>query len=196
MVRGRPRAFNKEAALDIALRLFWQHGYEGTSIAMLAKAMNIKIPSLYAAFGNKENLFKQAVNRYGELSIGIYQESFKQKTAYEVAKSVLKGEIDLVTNPDWPHGCLLLQSALAVSPESEPIRQMMTNMRRTAQDWLRVRFEQALQEGDLPSHINPATLAGYIMTLLAGLAAQARSGASRKELEETVQLALSHWPHT
>jgi AcrR family transcriptional regulator len=194
MARGRPRAFNKEEALDIALRLFWEHGYEGTSIAMLANAMNIKIPSLYAAFGNKENLFMQAVERYGELSAGVYQESFKKKTAYEVAQSILESEVDLVTSQDWPHGCLMMQGAIATSPESEPIRQTMANMRRAAEGWICERFEQAKKEGDLPGHADPAALANYVMTLNAGLAVQAKSGVSKKQLQETVRLAMRNWP--
>lgn len=196
MARGRPRAFNKETALDIALRLFWEHGYEGTSIAMLADAMKIKIPSLYAAFGNKENLFMQAVERYGEISANVYHESFKKKTAYEVTQSILEGEVALVTSPDWPHGCLMMQGALATSPESEPIRKMMANMRRMAEGWIRDRFEQAKQDGDLPGHIDPAALACYVMTINAGLALQAKSGVSRKHLEETVQLAMGNWLRT
>jgi AcrR family transcriptional regulator len=195
MVRGRPRAFDKEAALEIALRLFWEHGYEGTSIAMLANAINIKIPSLYAAFGNKEQLFLQAIGRYGELCKGIYQDSFEKKTAYDVTKSILEEEINLVTHPNWPNGCLMMQGALATSPESESIRKTVADMRRMGEDQIRIRFEQAQQEGYLPTDANPAAMACYVMTILAGLAVQAKSGASREQLQDVVQLAMQNWPY-
>jgi AcrR family transcriptional regulator len=195
MVRGRPRAFNKETALDIALRLFWEHGYEGTSIALLANAMNIKIPSLYAAFGNKEQLFLQAVGRYGELCTGIYRESFEKKTPYEVTQSILEEEIKLVTHPDWPNGCLMMQGALATSPESESIRETVADMRKMGEGQIQARFEQAKREGYLPADADPAAMACYVMTILSGLAVQAKSGVSRKQLQEVAQLAMRHWPY-
>lgn len=195
MARGRPRAFDKEIALEIALRLFWEHGYEGTSIAMLANAINIKIPSLYAAFGNKEQLFLQAIERYGTLCKGIYQDAFGKETAYEVTKSILEEEINLVTHPNWPNGCLMMQGALATSPESESIRRTVANMRKMGEGQIRDRFEQAKHEGHLPADADPTAMACYVMTILAGLAVQAKSGASREQLQEVVRLVMQNWPY-
>ena len=89
MPRGRPRKFDREKALDKALELFWRHGYEGTSVSLLAGRIGVNIPSLYAAFGNKESLFLEAIERYGELNGRIYHEAFKLETAREVARAIL-----------------------------------------------------------------------------------------------------------
>ena len=113
--KGRPRKFDKENALKTALHLFWRHGFEGVSIANLAKAMGINVPSLYAAFGNKEQLFFQSVELYGKTNANIYAPALALNTAYEVAQSILLGEVDLVTNPEAPDGCLMVQGALVTS---------------------------------------------------------------------------------
>ena len=194
MAKGRPREFDKAEALDTALRLFWQHGYEGVSIAHLAGAIGINIPSLYAAFGNKERLFLQAVERYGDLNGKMYHDSLKKKTAREVAQSILEGEVELVTRRNSPDGCLMIQGALVTSPESEPIRQMMAGMRGQAEKWMAKRFEQAKKQGDLPPNADPVALASYIMTLNSGLAVQAKSGATRKRLLKVVAMAMKNWP--
>ena len=194
MPRGRPRNFDKAEALDIALKLFWQHGYEGTSVAMLAEAIGVNVPSLYAAFGNKESLFLRCIERYGELNGKMYHESFKKKTAREVARSILEGEVELVTRRGTPDGCLMVQGALATSPESESIRKMMAGMRGMAEKWMVERFKQAIDDGDLPSDADPAALACYLMSLNSGLAVQAKSGVGKKQLLKVVDIAMRSWP--
>lgn len=194
MPRGRPRKFDKAAALDSALELFWRHGYEGTSISMLAAAIGVNVPSLYAAFGNKESLFLECVERYSELNGGIYHESFRKKTAREVARSILEGEVELVTRRGAPDGCLMIQGALATSPESESIRKMMAGMRGTAEKWMAGRFERAVDEGDLPPDADPAALACYLMTVNSGLAVQAKSGVKKRQLLKVVEVAIRNWP--
>ena len=195
MAKGRPRAFDAAKALDTALHLFWEHGYEGTSISMLADAMNIKIPSLYSAFGNKEELFLKAVQRYGELNGCMYHDSLKKKTAYEVVESILMGEVELVTRKTTPDGCLMLTSALATSPDSERIRKFISDMRAMPEKWIAERLKQAQKDGDLPKSADPAALAFYIMTVNWGIAAQAKSGATRAELTTLVKHVLKHWPN-
>lgn len=182
-------------ALDRALELFWKHGYEGTSIAMLAEAIGINIPSLYAAFGNKESLFLQSVERYGEQNGVLYHEAFRKKTAREVARAILDGEVELVTRRGTPDGCLMVQGALVTSPESEKVREMMADLRGTAEQWMADRFEQAVEEGDLPPDADPAALACYLMTLNSGLAVQAKSGIEKKQLLEVVDIAMANWPN-
>ena len=195
MPRGRPRNFDAAKALDIALELFWKHGYEGTSIAMLANAIGINIPSLYAAFGNKESLFLQSVERYGEQNGVLYHQAFRKKTAREVARAILQGEVELVTRRGTPDGCLMVQGALVTSPESEEIREIMADLRGTAEQWMAERFEQAVEEGDLPPDAKPAALACYLMTLNSGLAVQAKSGIKKKQLLEVVDIAMANWPN-
>lgn len=195
MAKGRPREFDKAEALETALKLFWRHGYDGVSIAMLAEAMAIKVPSLYAAFGNKENLFWEAVKLYSDQAGHIYHESFKKKTAYEVAKAILEGEVNLVTQRDKPNGCLMIHGALISSPESERIGTQIAEMIGTAEGWMADRFKRAQKDGDLPKDADPKALACYIMTLNSGLAIQARNGASKKQLLKVVEIALQNWPN-
>ena len=194
MQRGRPRNFDKAEALDAALELFWKHGYEGTSMAMLTESIGVNVASLYAAFGNKESLFVQCVERYSELNGDLYHESLKKKTSREVACSILEGEVELVTRRGTPNGCLMIQGALTTSPAAEKIRQMMARMRNTAEKWMSARFRQAIAEGDLPSDADPAALACYLMTLNSGLAVQAKSGVGKKQLFKVVELAMRGWP--
>lgn len=194
MQRGRPRNFDEAEALDTALRLFWKHGYEGTSMAMLTEAIGVNVASLYSAFGNKEELFVQCVERYGELNGDLYHESLKKKTARDVARSILEGEVELVTRRGAPDGCLMVQGALATSPDAEKIRRMMAQMRGMAEKWMADRFRQAVDEGDLPSNADPAALACYLMTVNSGLAVQAKSGVAKKRLLKAVEIAMRGWP--
>lgn len=196
MARGRPRTFDKVEALDAALALFWRHGYEGTSIAMLAEAMDVKVPSLYAAFGNKESLFLRSVERYGEQNGVLYHRAFEKRTAREVARAILEGEVELVTRRGTPDGCLMVQGALVTSPDSEKIRKLMADLRGTAERWMTDRFRQAIDEGDLPLDADPAALACYLMTVNSGLAVQANSGVKKKQLLEIVDIAMRGWPDT
>jgi len=194
MPRGRPRNFDREEALDTALKLFWQHGYEGTSVAMLAETIGVNVPSLYAAYANKESLFVECIERYGELNGKMYHESFQKKTARQVARSILEEEVELVTRRGTPDGCLMVQGALVTSPESEPIRKMMAGIRGMAEKWMAERFEQAIDDGDLPSDADPAALACYLMTINSGLAVQAKSGVKKKQLLKVVEIAMRNWP--
>jgi len=194
MARGRPRTFDKAEALDTALKLFWRHGYEGTSVAMLADAIGVNMPSLYAAFGNKESLFLACIARYGELNGKIYHESFKKETAREVARSILEGEAELVTRRGTPDGCLMVQGALATSPESESVRKTMAGLRGRAEAWMAERFQKATDEGDLPPDADPEALACYLMTVNSGLAVQAKSGVKKKQLLRVVEIAMRNWP--
>jgi len=194
MTRGRPRGFDKDEALDQALRLFWRHGYEGTSISALAERIGVTVPSLYLAFGNKESLFMHAVERYGVYSDKLYEEAFLAKSSREVARAILMGEVDLVAGGDTPDGCLLIQSALATSPESEAVRLALAKLRRRAEAAVAVRFERFRQEGDLPMGWSPKTIAAYVMTVASGIAVQAKSGMSREELLRVAQTAMLIWP--
>lgn len=180
--------------MDAALKLFWKHGYEGTSMAMLTESIGVNVASLYAAFGNKESLFVQCVERYSELNGDLYHESLKKKTARDVARSILEKEVELVTRRGTPDGCLMIQGALTTSPDAERVRQMMVQMRAMAERWMANRFRQAVVEGDLPSDADPAALACYLMTLNSGLAVQAKSGVGKKQLFKVVELAMRGWP--
>ena len=192
--RGRPREFDTEKALDAALLLFWRHGYEGTSLAALTQAMGINVPSLYAAFGNKEELFKKVLDRYIQRPASYLPNSLKEPTARAVVEKLFRGAIDMVMSPRHPDGCLLVQGALASGPLGESVTQELSRRRAGAEAALRGRFERALAESDLPSDADPAGLARYIITVLWGMSVQASGGATRAQLRETGDMALRAWP--
>jgi AcrR family transcriptional regulator len=194
MPRGRPRTFDTDKALDAALLLFWRHGYEGTSLAALTKAMGINVPSLYAAFGNKETLFKKALNRYLQNPASYLPKALEQPTARRAVEKLFRGAIDMVMNPRHPDGCMLVQGALASGPAAASIRKELSLCRSAAETAVRRRFERAVAEGDLPANVNAAMLARYILTVLWGLSVQASGGATRAQLREVVRLALRSWP--
>lgn len=194
MPRGRPRTFDPEKALDAALLLFWRHGYEGTTLAALTKAMGINVPSLYAAFGNKETLFKKALNRYLQNPASYLPKALEQPTARRAVEKLFRGAIDMVMNPRHPDGCMLVQGALAAGPTAASIRKELSLCRAAAEAAVRRRFERAIAEGDLPANVNPAKLARYILTVLWGLSVQAAGGVTRAQLKEVVRLALRSWP--
>lgn len=194
MPKGRPRQFDTQKALDTALLLFWRHGYEGTSLAVLTKAMRINVPSLYAAFGNKEALFKKALERYLQKPASYLPKALEQPTAHRAVEKLFRGAIDMVMNPHNPCGCMLVQGALASGPAASAIRKQLSLSRAAAEAAVRRRFERAVAEGDLPANVNAAQFARYILTVLWGLSVQAAGGATRAQLKEVVQLALRCWP--
>lgn len=194
MPKGRPRQFDYDKALDAALLLFWRNGYEGTSLAALTEAMKINVPSLYAAFGNKEKLFQKALERYLQRPASYLPKALKEPTARRAVEKLFGGAIDMVMNPQHPDGCLLVQGALASGPSTASIRQELSMRRAGAEAAVRRRFEKALAEGDLPAHVDAAQLARYIVTVLWGLSVQAAGGASRAQLKSVAAFALRCWP--
>lgn len=194
MTPGRPRGFDVNKALDAALEVFWRKGYEGASLPDLTKAMDINRPSLYAAFGNKESLFRKALDRYAEGPAAFVRKALQAPTALAVAEKLLSGGIKLVTDPRHPAGCLAVHGALACGEESDCIRQELISRRAATQARLRQRFQRAISEGDLPSSADAADLARFIMTLMHGMAVQAASGATRKQLRRVAETAMRAWP--
>jgi len=194
MPAGRPRTFDVEQALDAALKVFWRKGYEGASLPELTKAMGINRPSLYAAFGNKESLFRKAIDRYIEGPASHVEDAMRQPTARGVVERLLCGSITLITGDRNPHGCFLVQSALACGDGAAAVRKETAKRRAGGESLLRERFERAVVEGDLPKDADPADLARYVTTVVHGLAVQAAGGATRDELRKVAELALRGWP--
>lgn len=191
---GRPRAFDLDAALDRAVEVFWQKGYEGASLTDLTDAMGINRPSLYAAFGNKEALFCRALDRYASGPAAYTCEALEAPTAYEVVRQLLAGAIRVTTGPTTPAGCMMVQSALVSGDGAGAMRQEVAARRANGLIRLRERLERARAEGDLPADSDPALLASYIFTVQQGMSVQAASGATREELERIAELALRVWP--
>lgn len=194
MPRGRPRSFDTDQALDAALSLFWHHGYEGTSLAALARAMGINMPSLYAAFGNKEALFTKVVDRYIEKPASYLHHAIAQPTAKHVFDQSLQGAVDMAMQPGNAEGCLLVRGALASSPASQSVREQLSKRRAGAEQAVCRRFEQAQQQGDLPPDADPARIARYLMTIIWGMSVQAAGGADRQSLEDVANAARAAWP--
>ena len=191
---GRPRAFDADRALDRALAIFWRNGYEGASLPALTKAMGINRPSLYAAFGNKEALFRKALERYERGPASYAHKALKKPTAREVVEALLEGVVALLTKPQNPGGCLMVQGALACSEDANRVRQELASLRAAGVAAIRRRFQRAIDEGDLPSNVDASGLARFVATVTHGMAVQAASGASRKELLRVKDMFLRMWP--
>lgn len=191
---GRPRAFDADRALDRALGVFWRNGYEGASLPALTKAMGINRPSIYAAFGNKEALFRKAVERYARGPASYGRKAIEKSTAREVVEALLEGAVALLTKPQNPGGCLMVQGALACGENANRVRDELASRRAADVAAIRRRFRRAIDEGDLPASSDATGLARFIATVMHGLAVQAASGASRKELIRVKDMVLRMWP--
>jgi len=192
--RGRPRAFDPDAALDRAIEVFWRQGYEGTSLTDLTDAMGINRPSLYNAFGNKEETFKLAVDRYARVDMAYVDAALAAPTAHEVASRYLHDNVEAVTTPGRPPGCLSIQGGLSASAEDDRVVRYLADSRAAGEARFAQRFAKAVEDGDLDATEDPAELAKYVNTVSAGLAVQAAGGATRAELLRVVERALRCFP--
>lgn len=193
-VKGRPREFDLDTALTAALRVFWSRGYEGASMAELTTAMGITKPSLYAAFGNKEALFKKALDLYEREKQSFMSTALEAPTSRGVAERLLSGALQLQSSTCDPKGCLGVISTVACGAEAESIREEVIARQASLHGTLVARFERAKAEGDLPEAIDPDSLARYLKALVQGLSVQAGAGASCGELKSLVDTALQVWP--
>jgi AcrR family transcriptional regulator len=191
MPGGRPREFDVDEALGRALDVFWRQGYEGTSLSDLTEAMGINRPSLYTAFGNKEQLFAQVIDRYLNGPAAYAAAALRLPRARDVVEALAYGAIELTADS---RGCLNVRCAQACGPEADSIRQAAVERRKADEAALRRRLERARASGDLPPDASPADLARLVTTLTDGIAVQAASGASRSQLRRVVDTALRAWP--
>ncbi|MBZ9675025.1 TetR/AcrR family transcriptional regulator [Mesorhizobium sp. ES1-1] len=194
MTLGRPREFDTEAALTKAMRLFWRKGYEGTSLSDLTDEMNITRPSLYAAFGNKEELFLKVLDRYDRETSSFIQAALDAPSARSVAEGLVFGACAFHSDKHNPAGCLMVHGALVGSDESVAMRKETSLRRGGLKDRITQRLKQAQTEGDLPQSTDPAALAGYLVAVLRGMAVEAASGASPADLKGIATVAMAAWP--
>lgn len=193
MAIGRPREFDPDRVLDIAMTLFWEHGYDGVSITDLTNATGINRRSLYAAFGSKEQLFYQAVDRYLDGPGGFVAAAMKEPTAWDIAYAMAHGAADAYTDPSSPRGCLLVQGALAAGEEAASIQADLAHRRAAGVKLLAERFAVAQQDGELAG-ADPVVIARWINAVCQGISIQACSGATREELHAVADQALKAWP--
>ena len=193
---GRHREFDPDEALHIALQVFRRQGYEGTSISDLTDAMGITRPSLYAAFGNKEDLFRQTLDLYERQHLCFAHTALHAPTGREAVELLLRGYVDVLTDPMNPPGCLGVNGAVACSEASEAIREELIARRMVNENNLRDRLEQARSNGEFPKDEDPADWARYVVSVGLGMAVKAASGASREELHRVVDFTMRGWPTT
>ena len=174
------------------MHVFWAKGYEGASLSHLTRAMRINRPSLYAAFGNKQRLFRKALNRYVNGPVAWFGKALTAPKAREVVEQIFSGTARMAENRGIPPGCLLVQGALACG--NAPARKEVAVRRTAVEIALRRRLQRAKREGDLPKNADPAELAHYVVTVVRGMAVQSAGGATRGQLRRVAQIALRAWP--
>ena len=191
---ARPREFDRTHVLDQAMRVFWEHGYDGASISALTSSMGINSPSLYMAFGSKEALFQEVLHHYHESREAHRVWTSKGRTAREVAERMLYGSTAWLTDPAEPKGCLLVQCSLASKPTGKHPGTTPADRHAGIASWLSKRFAQGQREGDLDPAVDTRELGSYIYSIFCGLAIRAAAGESQAALKKTVDRAMLAWP--
>ncbi|WP_347331743.1 TetR/AcrR family transcriptional regulator [Marinimicrobium locisalis] len=192
--RGRPRNFDRQEALKKAMMAFWAHGYEGTSMAALVKAMNINSPSIYAAFGSKENLFQEAVTLYRTTEGGrIWTAALAEPTARSAVATMLKVSAKEFSQPNKPGGCLVVLGAIHAAGDSDAVYQKLKEYRAESIATLMQIFKRAVSEGELSDQTDLRAVARYYVAVQQGMSIQARDGASRQSLLTVAESAMAAW---
>lgn len=191
--RGRPRSFDRDEALERAMEVFWKRGFEGASLNDLTEAMGINPPSLYAAFGDKEHLFLEAVERY-QTKRGDECPYADAPTAEEAIEKLLTYAAMEFSRPSNPRGCLMVMAATTSSTSSARLQSALARHRAEARAYLKARIDRGLAEGELPRGTDTGALADFYHAIVAGMSLQARDGASRKRLMAMVKAAMHAWP--
>jgi AcrR family transcriptional regulator len=192
--RGRPRGFDRDEALDTAMRLFWSRGYEATSISDLTKAMGLMPPALYGAFGDKKRLFLEAVERYLHGAGCFAQKALTEEpTAERAIRRLLLDAATAFTRPDHPRGCMVVNSATNCTVQSDDIYEALAERRRAAETAVRARINAGHKAGELADGADVDALSGLVTATLYGLAIKARDGASRARLRRIIEQLMRVW---
>lgn len=192
--RGRPRKFEKEIVLKIALDLFRQKGFDNTSLEDLTLALKINKPSLYAAFGNKEELFQEVLEAYISGPTAYFYEVLNEHSSKEMVRKLLTKSIELLFYNETPYGCLVVMSTASEQLQKTGIQQKLVNALKVHQQKLVEFLEHAKKEGQLKKDSDPIRLALYVVTLHKGLSLQAINGSSKLELLSLVDQVVELWP--
>lgn len=191
---GRPRAFDRVAALQAAMLVFWRYGFDATSYTDLTEATGMSKPTLYTTFGDKVSLFREAVVAYSELNAKVFGEALDRPTAREAVEACLRLSRGVDPRPGEPMVCFLVQGALTGSADTQELRNELTPLRGLYTEKLRIRLERARQEGELPQTADATIMAEYFVSLATGLSVQAAGGSTPAHLKQVISLAMAHWP--
>ena len=174
------------------MRLFWERGFEGTSMADLTQAMDLNPSSIYAAFGDKHALFQLAAKRYAEMRAQYAGKALEEPTLEKVVRALFDNTVAFLTTPGHPPTCMTLSGAVGCSVDATPARDIMTEIRKQNEAVMRERFNKARKSGELPKDVNVDDYTRYLSTIIAGLSIQAANGSTKAELKRTAQMALRH----
>jgi AcrR family transcriptional regulator len=193
---GKPRTLDRIKALDHAMKLFWERGYEGTSFKALTSAMQVTSSSFYFAFGSKEQLYREVVDCYATGPAAFFVEVIESETLDTRAAFValLEGHARLFTLEDCPPGCLVSFAFAHAPPELASLAKLTGDIRRWAEQSMTDRLTRGIEAGDLPPDTDAAGLASYFEMIIRGMAIKARDGATREKLFAAGKLAMRVWP--
>lgn len=188
---GRPREFDRDKALEKARDAFWTRGYEGTSMADLVSALGIASARIYAAFGSKEDLFREAVGLYEANEGGFATRAFAgETTARRAIERMLREAVETYTQPGRPQGCMVVSAATNCAIENDRVQEWLAELRRTRTLSIVERLNEAVRDGELRPDTNAAALGDYYATLMHGLSVQARDGVPKKRLHDLITVAM------
>lgn len=187
---GRPISFDRDAALEAAMLLFWERGFEGTSMADLVQAMGLSPSSIYAAFGDKQALFLLAAKRYLETRAQYATRALQEPTLERVFRALFDNTVAFLTAPGHPPTCMTLAGAVGCSVDAAPAREIMTEIRKQNEAAMKRRFLKAQKSGELSGDVNVVDYTRYLSSILSGLSIQAANGSTKRELKRTSRVAL------
>jgi len=195
--RGRPLSFDREAALQKAILVFWERGYGAASVADLTAAMGITPPSLYTAFGDKEHLFLEAIEAYGKGPGAFGTRALAEEpTARRAIQRLLEEGAAELTDACHPRGCMMVTATTNCSIAAEHIQAALVKLRALGVERMQARIQLGIDDGELPTDTDARALANFYATVYQGMSMQAKDGASRKSLLASVRMAMRSWPET
>lgn len=195
MARGRPRSFDRDAALKSAMEIFWAKGFEATQLAELMSAMGINPPSFYAAFGSKEALYREALDLYlSTVGAGSMKVLAETQNAHAAIKGMLLASLNIALSSPSSGGCMVSLGLFNCQEQNAPLRGHMRELRRSTERLIRQRLERGIADGELPPTTDTARLATYFSTIIQGISLQAQDGAARETLLGLVETSMAALP--
>ncbi len=192
--RGRPISFDREQVLDAAVNVFWEKGYEGSSMDDLTTAMGIKKPSLYAAFGNKRQLFEAAIDRWAATRGGYeFGALHRAENVRDAVAEFLETSIACATEAGMPKGCMITNVATDAAENDDELRAKLAVMFVQTDEGIASRFRRDQVKGQLPAGLDPDTLAQMVHSVVHSIKVRARAGATREQLESIVNSFMQVW---